>query len=106
MTATQHALYARVFDAYAELRAAGERQDLTFMGPVAGAALRTWAAARKLDVVPETLGDVADLGKTWTVLRATLEGDYFPSISVHLNDDISMVEAVVATEEPELECPF
>lgn len=109
MTPAQFSLYSRLFDAIAALRAAGEHQDLTLMGSVAGAALRTWGAAHRIDVTPETIGD-ADIGKTWTALRALVPGDFIPSITVHLSDDIPTPGAVVAVDSTaadiEMEIPF
>lgn len=106
MTPDQYAMYARVFDAYATLPPS-ERFGLSIRSSTAGAALRTWAASRRIDVVPETCDGERT---TWTVLRAELPGDFHPSVSVSLEDDIptatAPIERSIAELAAGLDIPF
>lgn len=102
-----YALYSRIFDDILALDAAGESAfGFNFHGNVAGAALRVWALARKLDVVPETIDGEAS-GKSWTVLNVRFAGSSVDNISVHLTDDIPRTGAPVESgATSEMEIPF
>lgn len=83
-----YALYAHAFDAIVALDAAGESaHGFYFHGVQAGMALRLWALARKLDVIPETIDGQ---GGSWTCLNVRFGGSCVDNITVHLNDTISM----------------
>lgn len=102
-----YALYSRIFDDIAALDAAGESAfGLSFHGNAAGTALRIWALARKLDVVPETI-DGSSSGKSWTALIVRFAGSSIDNITVHLTDDIPAAGVQVEpTSDSEAEIPF
>lgn len=104
-----YALYSRIFDDILALDAAGESAfGLSFHGNAAGAALRVWALARKLDVAPETI-DGESSGRSWTVLNVRFAGSSVDNISVHLTDDIPAAGSTVEpgpSDSQAVEIPF
>ena len=102
MTQHEFMLYLRLFDALRGLRAIDKNASIQVHGNVAGAALRTWAAAEKLDVVPETR-EMPDMG-TWTTLVLTLPGEITWMVIAHLEDHQSLTAPVEPTDDTEI--PF
>jgi hypothetical protein len=92
MTHVQYATFARIFDAIID--APEGLASVTIHSSLAGAALREWAVARKLDVVPSVL-QVSEPGRRWTAtcLQVTLPGRSSSSIAVHLQDRLYFAEA-------------
>lgn len=102
MTHHEYAIYAQVFDAVLAARGIDKSVSIQLHGDIAGAALRTWALGKRLDVVPE-VREARSIG-TWTRLSLVLPGDYTWTIIVHLDDCLKLDAPTPAAVEVEI--PF
>ena len=98
MTPAQYHLFARLFDAVADVDQANARLSgrefgaaplLILHGSIAGAALRLWAEGRGRDVVPETHVLHGSERRTWTSLAVIRSETLTTLITVHLDDEIT-----------------
>lgn len=99
MTPAQYHLYAALFDAALAIDQADDRASgrefgsalgLQLHGAVAGASLRSWAAARGVEATPETR-ELTDHGerRTWTRIAVNSRLYGIALIVVHLDDAIT-----------------
>lgn len=109
--AAVHNHYSRIFDALHDLHASGADtySDIQLHGNAAGIALRTWALARRFDIVSD-IGELPD--RTWSRLVLTLPGEVSWLVVVHLDDVLRLDGAGVpqssadVAQADEMEIPF